>query len=39
LGARYDFTDNIAFKAQLDHTLRKGLPALNGVQSQLVFTF
>jgi hypothetical protein len=39
LGTRYDFTDSIALKLQLDHTLRKGLPALNGVQSQLAFTF
>jgi hypothetical protein len=38
-GVRYDFTDSIAFKSQLDHILRKGLPALNGVQGQLAFTF
>src|SRR5919108_1055664 len=25
-GVRYDFNDNIAFKTQFDHTLRKGQP-------------
>jgi len=39
LGARYDFNDNIAFKAQLDHTVRKAQPDLNGLQMQMVFTF
>jgi hypothetical protein len=38
-GARYDFNDNIAFKTQLDHTLRKGQPDLNGLHLQLAFTF
>ena len=38
-GARYDFDDNIAFKAQLDHTVRGGEPNLNGLQLQLAFTF
>jgi hypothetical protein len=38
-GARYDFNDFIAFKAQLDHTLRRGLPDLNGLHLQLAFTF
>lgn len=38
-GLRYDFNDNLAFKTQLDHTIRTGLPDLNGVQSQLAFTF
>jgi hypothetical protein len=38
-GARYDFNDFIAFKAQLDHTLRKGQPDLNGLHLQLAFTF
>jgi hypothetical protein len=38
-GARYDFSDNIAFKAQLDHTVRKHQPDLNGLQMQVVFTF
>lgn len=38
-GARYDFDDNIAFKAQLDHTLREGQPDLNGLHLQLAFTF
>lgn len=38
-GARYDFSDNIAFKAQLDHTVRKDLPDLNGLQMQVAFAF
>ena len=38
-GARYDFNDNIAFKAQLDHTVRQNKPDLNGLQTQLAFTF
>jgi hypothetical protein len=38
-GARYDFNDNIAFKAQLDHSVRKDQPDLNGLQMQLAFTF
>jgi hypothetical protein len=38
-GARYDFNENVAFKAQLDHTVRKDQPDLNGLQMQVVFTF
>jgi hypothetical protein len=38
-GARYDFDDNIAFKAQLDHTVRGGEANLNGLHLQLAFTF
>jgi hypothetical protein len=38
-GARYDFNDFIAFKAQLDHTLRKDQPVLNGLHFQLAFAF
>lgn len=38
-GARYDLNDYVAFKAQLDHTLRRGLPNLNGLHLQLAFTF
>ena len=38
-GARYDFNDNIAFKTQLDHTIRKSKPDLNGLQLQLAFAF
>ena len=38
-GTRYDFNDNIAFKTQLDHTIRKGQPDLNGLHLQLAFTF
>jgi hypothetical protein len=38
-GARWDFNDNVAFKTQLDHILRKGQPDLNGLHVQLAFTF
>ncbi len=38
-GARYDLNDYIAFKAQLDHTVRRGQPDLNGLQLQWAFTF
>jgi len=38
-GARYDVNDYIAFKAQLDHTARRGLPDLNGLHLQFAFTF
>jgi hypothetical protein len=38
-GVRYDFNDSIAFKSQFDHTVRKGQPDLNGLHTQLVFTF
>jgi hypothetical protein len=38
-GARYDFNSNVAFKAQLDHTVRGGEPDLNGLHLQLSFTF
>jgi hypothetical protein len=38
-GARYDFNENIAFKAQLDHTVRENMPDLNGLQMQTAFTF
>lgn len=38
-GARYDFDSNIAFKLQFDHTMRKSLPDLNGIQTQVAFTF
>jgi len=38
-GARYDITDSIAFKAQLDHTVRRGLPDLNGLHLQLSGAF
>jgi len=38
-GARYDLNDSIAFKAQLDHTQREGLPDLNGLHLQVAFTF
>jgi len=38
-GARYDFTDSIAFKMQLDHTVRKSKPDLNGIASPSVVCF
>jgi hypothetical protein len=38
-GARYDFNENIAFKAQLDHTVRQNVPNLNGLQLQMAFAF
>jgi hypothetical protein len=38
-GTRYDLNDNIAFKTQFDHTLRKGQPDLNGLHLQLAFAF
>jgi hypothetical protein len=38
-GARYDLNAYIAFKAQLDHTARRGEPDLNGLQLQVAFTF
>ena len=38
-GARYDLNDYIAFTAQLDHTVRRGEPDLNGLQLQFAFTF
>ena len=38
-GARYDFNESIAFKAQLDHTVREYQPDLNGLQLQVAFAF
>jgi hypothetical protein len=38
-GARYDFNDWIAFKAQLEHTQRDDLPDLDGLHLQVAFTF
>jgi hypothetical protein len=38
-GVRYDFSDSLAFKAQVDHTVRRGEPDLNGLHMQLVFKF
>jgi hypothetical protein len=38
-GARYDLNDYIAVKADLDHTVRRDEPDLNGLQLQLAFTF
>jgi hypothetical protein len=38
-GARYDLNSYMAFTAQLDHTARRGLPNLDGLQLQWAFTF
>jgi hypothetical protein len=38
-GVRYDFDSTIAFKLQFDHTVRKSLPDLNGIQTHVAFTF
>lgn len=38
-GARYDVNDYCAVKAQLDHTVRRGMPDLNGLHLQLSGTF
>jgi hypothetical protein len=38
-GARYDLNDYIAFTAQLDHTVRRFQPDLNGLQLQWAFAF
>jgi len=39
VGVRYDLNDYVAVKAQLDHTVRRDQPDLNGLQLQLAFTF
>lgn len=38
-GVRYDFSENVGFETQFDHTFRKSLPDLNGIQVQLAFAF
>ncbi len=38
-GARYDISDYVAFKAQLDRTVRRGLPDLDGLHLQVAVTF
>jgi hypothetical protein len=38
-GARYDLNEYLAFKVQLDHTVRRGQPDLNGLHLQLSGTF
>jgi len=38
-GVRYDFNDSIALKTQVDQTVRKGEPDLDGLHMQLVFKF
>jgi hypothetical protein len=39
VGTRYDLNDYLAFKAQFDHTVRRGLPNLSGLHLQLSATF
>jgi hypothetical protein len=39
VGVRYDFNAGLALKLQFDHTNRQGLDPLNGLQTQLAFTF
>ena len=36
---RYDLNEYMAFKAELDHTVRRDEPDLNGLQLQWAFTF
>ena len=38
-GVRYDLNDYVAFKAQLDHTERRGMPDVSGLHLQLSGTF
>ena len=38
-GIRYDIDSYLAFKAQLDHTVRRGLPDLNGLHLQVTAGF
>lgn len=38
-GARYDLNPFLAFKAQLDETIRRGLPNLGGLHFQIAGTF
>jgi hypothetical protein len=38
-GIRYDLNEYMAFKAQLDHTVLRDGPDLNGLQLQWAFTF
>jgi hypothetical protein len=38
-GVRYDLNEYMAFKAELDHTVRRDEPDLNGLQLQWAFTF
>ena len=38
-GVRLDLNDSVAFKTQLDHTIRKTRPDLNGLQVQVCFAF
>jgi len=39
LGTRFDFNENVAFKTQFDHTIRKNQANLNALQVQLSFAF
>jgi hypothetical protein len=39
VGVRYDLGGYLAFKAQMDHTIRRGLPDLNGLHLQVAAAF
>lgn len=39
VGVRFDMNEYFAFKVQLDHTLRRGLPDIDGLHLQLAATF
>lgn len=39
VGLRYDFSEFAAFKVQYDHTRRRGLNSINGLELQFAFTF
>lgn len=39
VGLRYDFNDYIAWKTQYDRTIRRLLPTINDLQTQLAFRF
>ncbi len=38
-GIRYDFTEHSALKLQYDRISERGLPSVNGLTSQIAFTF
>jgi hypothetical protein len=39
VGIRYDFIDNAAFKLQYDRISERDLPSINGLTTQIAFTF
>jgi hypothetical protein len=38
-GLRYELNDYVAFKAQIDHTIRRGQSSFNDLQAQMAFRF